>query len=50
MIAVITGDIINSRQFDDPGKWLAGLKELLASVSAGPQFWDIYRGDRKSVV
>ncbi len=45
MIAVITGDIINSRQYDDPGKWLAGLKELLATVSAGPQFWDIYRGD-----
>ncbi len=45
MIAVITGDMINSRQYDDPGRWLAGLKEILASVSAGPQFWDIYRGD-----
>jgi hypothetical protein len=45
MIAVITGDIINSRQYDDPGKWLTGLKELLATVSPGPEFWEIYRGD-----
>ena len=45
MIVVITGDLINSREFEDPGQWLPGLKEILASASAGPQFWDIYRGD-----
>jgi hypothetical protein len=45
MIAVITGDLINSRAFDDPGRWLEELKELLASVSTGPELWNIYRGD-----
>lgn len=45
MIAVITGDLINSRQYDDPGQWLTVLKELFANVTSGPQFWDIYRGD-----
>lgn len=45
MVAVITGDLIDSRQFGDPGPWLGALKEILASAGENPQFWDIYRGD-----
>lgn len=45
MIAVITGDLIDSREYGDPGPWLAALKEILASAGEQPRFWDIYRGD-----
>lgn len=44
MIAVITGDIINSRK----GKvdiWMDALKETLHLYGSKPQNWEIYRGD-----
>jgi hypothetical protein len=44
MIAVITGDIINSRK----GKvetWINSLKETLNQYGAEPKHWEIYRGD-----
>jgi len=44
MIAVITGDIINSRK----GKvetWLNLLKSTLEKYGKQPQDWEIYRGD-----
>jgi hypothetical protein len=44
MIAVITGDIINS-QMSDSELWLPKLKDLMASWSKSPENWEIYRGD-----
>jgi hypothetical protein len=44
MIAVITGDIINSRSVD-PSQWMVNLKEVLNSVGTEPKDWEIYRGD-----
>ncbi|SFI71535.1 SatD family (SatD) [Kaistella treverensis] len=44
MIAIITGDIINS-QMSDSELWLPKLKDLMASWSESPENWEIYRGD-----
>lgn len=44
MIAIITGDIINSQQSDSE-LWLPKLKDLMGSWSATPENWEIYRGD-----
>src|SRR5687768_13196988 len=45
MIAVITGDIINSRQVEDQQIWLAPLKKVLGATGSTPQHWEIFRGD-----
>ena len=44
MIAVITGDIINSKKLN-PKKWLKPLKAELETIGPDPKFWEIYRGD-----
>ncbi|HPW88298.1 SatD family (SatD) [Kaistella chaponensis] len=44
MIAIITGDIINSQKSDSE-LWLPKLKGLLQSWSTTPENWEIYRGD-----
>ncbi|MDN6309415.1 MAG: SatD family protein [Psychroflexus sp.] len=44
MIAVITGDIINSRQ-GNVETWLNALKETLNQYGSEPENWEIYRGD-----
>ena len=44
MIAIITGDIINSQNTDSE-LWLPKLKNLLGSWSATPENWEVYRGD-----
>ncbi|WP_419870884.1 SatD family protein [Chryseobacterium sp. CT-SW4] len=44
MIAVITGDIINS-QHADTEVWITKLKNLLECWGNSPQIWEIYRGD-----
>lgn len=44
MIAVITGDIINS-QHADTEVWITKLKNLLEMWGSAPQSWEIYRGD-----
>jgi antitoxin component HigA of HigAB toxin-antitoxin module len=44
MIAVITGDIINSQE-GNPNKWLNDLKETLNNYGESPLDWQIYRGD-----
>lgn len=44
MIAVITGDIINS-QNTDAEIWLQKLKNLFSSWAKSPENWEIYRGD-----
>lgn len=45
MTSVITGDIINSRNLEDPSIWMNGLKEVFETVGSKPETWDIYRGD-----
>lgn len=44
MIAVITGDIINSQRTETE-VWITRLKDLLAKWGSSPQTWEIYRGD-----
>lgn len=44
MIAVITGDIINSQQADTE-VWITKLKNLLDQWGSSPFTWEIYRGD-----
>lgn len=49
MVAVITGDIINSRN-EDPGEWLPLLKEVLGQYGQEPKHWEIFRGDSFQLV
>ena len=44
MIAVITGDIINSRQ-GNIESWINPLKETLNQYGSEPKNWEVYRGD-----
>ena len=48
MIAIITGDIINSQKTDSE-LWLPKLKNILGSWSATPENWEVYRGDEFQV-
>ncbi len=48
MIAVITGDIINS-QSTDAEVWINDLKKLLQTYGETPEYWEIYRGDEFQV-
>src|SRR5690625_6622259 len=45
MIAIITGDIVNSSTVEDPQVWLDPLKELFERISPHPGDRMIYRGD-----
>lgn len=45
MIAVITGDIIDSRALTNPLSWLQPLKALFSEWGGTPGQWEIYRGD-----
>jgi hypothetical protein len=44
MVAIITGDIINSRE-TTPQVWLNGLKSVLNLFGKEPKHWEVYRGD-----
>lgn len=44
MIAVITGDIVNSRT-EPAENWLPMLKRVLKHYGKNPQQWEIFRGD-----
>lgn len=44
MVAIITGDIINS-QDKKASEWMVGLKEYLKDKGDTPKDWEIYRGD-----
>jgi hypothetical protein len=44
MIAIITGDITNSR-LDLASKWQTTFKETLNRFGPSPSIWEIYRGD-----
>lgn len=49
MVAVITGDIINSKK-NATRRWLAPLKKELAKTGKSPKYWEIYRGDSFQLV
>jgi hypothetical protein len=44
MIAIITGDIINSRKLASK-TWMNGLKLIFNTLGKNPSEWEIYRGD-----
>ncbi len=44
MVAIITGDIINSENYA-ASEWLGILKKYLSSLGESPIDWEIYRGD-----
>lgn len=44
MVAVITGDIVNSRK-GAVEEWIHALKEVLDYYGTEPKDWEIYRGD-----
>lgn len=44
MIAIITGDLINSRKVD-AAMWMPELKKTLNTYGTEPKTWEIYRGD-----
>lgn len=44
MIAVITGDIINSEHYK-VAEWLDVLKQQLSKYGETPMHWEVYRGD-----
>lgn len=45
MLAIITGDIVDSRSISDPTIWMDPLKELFNKIGETPKNWEIYRGD-----
>lgn len=49
MVAVITGDVINSKK-NAPRIWLAPLKRDLNRIGKTPKTWEIYRGDSFQLV
>ncbi len=44
MIAIITGDIINSAKYS-ASEWMTKLKTYLSNWGNSPSVWEIYRGD-----
>src|SRR5680860_521627 len=44
MIAIITGDIVNSENYE-VSEWLGILKKYLSNFGESPTDWDVYRGD-----
>ena len=44
MLAIITGDIINSEHYG-ASQWLGRLKAYLTTFGETPETWEIYRGD-----
>lgn len=45
MIAVITGDIVNSRRWDSPEIWMSPFKKVLSRFGVEGERWEIVRGD-----
>lgn len=48
MIAVITGDIVNSENYN-ASDWMSILKNHLESLGTSPLDWEVYRGDEFQV-
>lgn len=49
MVAVITGDIINSRKREAEG-WMNNLKNVLDKYGQAPRDWEIFRGDSFQII
>ena len=45
MIAILTGDIVDSRKLESPEHWMVPLKSLFSSWGKSPKTWEIFRGD-----
>jgi len=45
MTSVITGDIIKSKNQDNPEVWINALKNALSCLNDNNTLWEIYRGD-----
>lgn len=45
MIAIIKGDIIDSRKLNEPDRWLKPLKEMLKQWGDTPAQWEVLWGD-----
>lgn len=45
MIAILTGDVVNSRKAASPAVWKPQLEEALSDWGQSPHDWDLYRGD-----
>src|SRR5690606_28096278 len=46
MVAILTGDIADSRKLKNQDEWLVPLKELFSETEGSyPMKWEIYRGD-----
>jgi hypothetical protein len=45
MVAVIKGDIINSRLIINQDKWLIPLEDLLNEWGKSPEIWEVAWGD-----
>ncbi|WP_291864376.1 SatD family protein [Maribacter sp.] len=48
MIAIITGDIVNSGNYNSE-EWIPILKNHLATIGGTPMDWEVYRGDEFQV-
>jgi hypothetical protein len=45
MIAILTGDIVDSRKLESPVSWILPLKSLFSTWGSSPKTWEIFRGD-----
>jgi hypothetical protein len=45
LVAVLTGDIVQSRSFKNTASWLKSLKSVLEGYGPSPKNWQVYRGD-----
>lgn len=45
MIAILTGDIVDSRKLESPEIWILPLKSLFSTWGSSPKTWEIFRGD-----
>jgi hypothetical protein len=45
LVAVLTGDIVQSRSFKNTASWLKTLKAVLEGYGPSPKNWQVYRGD-----
>ncbi len=49
MIAVLTGDIVNSERINTT-KWMPILKDYFTQLGSTPNTWEIYRGDEFQLI
>jgi hypothetical protein len=45
MIAILTGDIVDSRKLESHEIWILPLKSLFSTWGSSPKTWEIFRGD-----